>query len=132
MIAPENGLISTFYMQNFWRNDSLILTSFLAVDWSHQAWAIAPTLEWVVSSRLSLQVGLHLITGRKQEHGFRDLCSDGGVDCAADPESWNAGQTQALNRQLQRATEAPLFLESFADRYMEQRDEIWFGATWRF
>jgi hypothetical protein len=132
MIAPENGLISTFFIQNSWRDDSLILTGFLAVDWSHQAWGIAPTFRWRVNDHLSLDVGLHLILGRKQEHGFRDVCPDGGFSCLPDPTTWNAGQWQVLNRGLQRAGEAPFFPESFGDHYMEQRDEIWVGATWEF
>jgi hypothetical protein len=37
-----------------------------------------------------------------------------------------------LNRGLERSTEAPFFPESFADRFMEQRDELWFGVKYAF
>ena len=61
-----------------------------------------------------------------------NLCSDGTASCAGDPRTWVPGQTQTSNLGLRRAEEAPFFPKSFADRYMEERDEIWFGVTRQF
>jgi hypothetical protein len=132
MVNPRDGLISTLYLQSSWRSDRLRLITLVVADWSHQAWAIGPTLRWHHSDHLSFDLGLHILAGRRQEHGFRDTCPTDDLTCLPDPTTWNPGQYQSLNRNLQRAGEAPFFPESFADRYMEERDEVWFGVTWEF
>lgn len=132
MVAPEHGFINTFYMQNYWMDDRLKLTTFFAVDWPHRAYVFGPKLSYSYSDSLTFEVGVGIISGRKQEHAQGDLCPLGGIACAADPRTWSPGQRQTLSRGLKRATEAPFFDESFADTYMERRDEIWFGVAYRF
>lgn len=34
----ENYVISTFFMENYWRSDTIVLTTFVAVDWSLGQW----------------------------------------------------------------------------------------------
>ena len=75
---------------------------------------------------------MNVISGRKQEHGFVDVCSDGTATCVLDPTTWVPGQTQTLNLGLERKSEAPFFPESFGQRYMKERDEVWLGVTWEF
>ena len=132
MVNPRDTLISTLFTHSYWLDDRLELTTFVVADWTHQAWAIGPMVRWSLKENLYLDVGVNLLLGRKQEHGFVNVCSDGSATCVGDPTTWVRGQTQTSNRGLQRKAEAPWFSESFADRYMEQRDEVWFGVTWEF
>jgi hypothetical protein len=132
MVNPRDTLISTLFTHSYWLDDRLELSTLVVADWTHQAWAIAPTMRWSLLDTVYLDVGVRLLMGRKQEHGFVNVCSDASANCAADPTTWVPGQTQTSNRGLRRKAEAPWFAESFADRYMEQRDEVWFGVTWEF
>jgi hypothetical protein len=132
MVDPEDLVFTTFYMTNRWFRDRLELTNYFVADWSHTAFIYGPKLTWSFNDYVSFDVGLNMISGRSREHGNRDICPDGGFDCLDDPTTWNAGQTRALNRNLQRTAEAPYFPQGFGDHYMEQRDEVWVGLTWRF
>jgi hypothetical protein len=132
MINPRDTLISTFYTHSYWLEDRLELSTFVVADWTHQSWAIGPKVRWELRESMYVDVGVNLLMGRSQEHGFVNVCKDGGVDCVGDPTTWRKGQTQTTNRGLRRQAAAPWFLGSFADSYMEQRDEVWFGVTWEF
>jgi hypothetical protein len=134
MVVPESQLISTFLMQNFWRNDSWVLTNFLAYDWNAGALIAGPSFRWVMSNNLFLDFGINLLFGgRDHRHNIRDLCADGSLECLRDPDTWNPGQWQTLNEDLDRFARSPWFArQSFADDFMEDRDEIWMGITWQF
>jgi hypothetical protein len=145
MVVPETQVISTFLMQNFWRNDSLILTNFLAYDWNAGALIAGPSFRWVLSNNLFFDFGVNLLFGgRDHRHNVRDLCPDGRIDLEpgenpqqvcwiGNPSEWNAGQWQTLNEGLRRVARSPWFSrQGFADDFMEDRDEFWVGITYQF
>jgi hypothetical protein len=111
MVVPESQVISTFLMQNFWRNDSWVLTNFLAYDWNAGALIAGPSFRWVMSNNLFLDFGINLLFGgRDQRHNVRDLCADGSLECLRDPDTWNPGQWQTLNQDLKRFARTPYAL----------------------
>jgi hypothetical protein len=142
MVPWETTIISTAFMQNYWRNDSLILTSFVAVDWFSEAVIFGPSLRWVFNDHLFFDVGINLLWGKKKEHNLRDACSDQTLSCLATPidpdgagplEGWQDGNWQTLNAGLQRTAQHPWWSkESFADKFMRDRDEFWLGVTYQF
>ena len=134
MVVPESQLLSTFLMQNFWRNDSRVLTNFVAYDWNAGALIAGPSFRWVLSNNLFVDFGINLLFGgRDHRHNVRDLCADGSLGCLRDPDTWNPGQWQTLNEGLDRFARSPWFArQSFADDFMEDRDEVWMGITWQF
>lgn len=133
MVQHENNIISTFFIENYWRNDSIVLTNFVAYDWSAQAWITGPKLKWVMNDKVSFEVGINLLQGSKNEHNIRNICPSGGYDCLADPATWNAGNWQLINYQFKKYSMAPWFSKSsFADNMMEKRDEVWAGVTYQF
>ncbi len=135
MAVPEWNLISTAFIQNYWRNDSIVLTNFAAFDWAAKAWITGPKLQYIHNSNLSFEVGVNLIWGTGQKHNIRNLCATSGNadDCIANPDNWNAGQWQALYQDFARTSESPYWgKESFADRMSEDRDEVWVGLKYQF
>jgi len=143
MVPYETNVVSTLFMQNYWRNDSLILTNLAAVDWQAEAVLWGPEFRYVYNSNLSFEFGFHMIWGQTRVHNIRDFCSDGTIDSPSgsnggctfrDPSSWQAGNWQALNGPLQRASVSPYgwAQQSFADRFMRRRDEFWVGVTYQF
>jgi hypothetical protein len=135
MVVPETQVISTFQMQNYWRNDSIILTNFLAYDWNARAWATGPTLRWIYNNNIFFEIGANFLFGggNNHRHNIRDLCGDQTLSCLGDPTSWQAGQWQALNAGLERTPRYPWFArQGFADQFMEDRDEYWIGITYQF
>jgi hypothetical protein len=133
MVQYETNVISTFFIENYWRNDSIVLTNFFAYDWASKAWITGPKLKWVMNDSISFEVGVNLLQGSKAEHNIRDICPSGGYDCLADPTTWNTGNWQLINESFDRYAEAPFFgMESFADHMMEKRDEVWVGVTYQF
>ena len=136
MVPFETNVISTFQIQNYWRNDSITLTNLFAYDWKALAFAYAPTLRWILGQHLFWEVGLIVLHGDgKHPLNIRDVCPGGNITnaCISEPASWNSGQWQMLNGDLQRASQAPWWSrQSFADRFMDKRDEIWTGFTYQF
>ena len=133
MIVHETDVISTFFIENYWRSDSIVLTNFFAYDWGAKAWITGPKLKWVMNDKISFEVGINLLQGSKSEHDIRNICKDGGLGCLGDPTTWNTGSWQLINFQYDRTAEAPFWNEeSFADRMMEKRDEVWAGVTYQF
>ena len=133
MVAHENSVISTFFIENYWRNDSIVLTNFVAYDWAAQAWITGPQLKWVMNDKISFTVGINLLQGSENEHNIRDICPSGGYDCLSDPTTWNSGNWQLINYQFKKYAMAPWFSKaSFADNMMEKRDEVWAGVTYQF
>jgi hypothetical protein len=132
-VAHEWGVISTFFIENYWRQDSLVLTTFFAYDWAAQAWITGPKFKWVVNDQVSFEIGVNLLQGSRKDHNIRDICSDGGLGCLGDPTTWQNGNWQLINAGFDRYAEAPWWgLESFADTMMEERDEVWVGVTYQF
>jgi hypothetical protein len=134
MVVDRTSFITTAFMQNYWRNDSIVLTNFAAYDWSAQAWITGPKLQYIHNEHLSLEVGVNLLWGSTQKHNIRDLCADGNADsCIGNPDTWQAGQWQALYGGFERTSESPYWgKESFADRLSEDRDEVWMGVKYQF
>ena len=133
MVPYETNVISTIFMENYWRNDSVILTNLFAIDWKAKALILAPQLGWVYNESLRFDIGVNLLEGESARHNLRDLCSDATLGCLGDPTSWQAGNWQTLNGPLVRQAEAPYWSqESFADKFMRRRDEFWVGATYQF
>jgi len=134
MIVPETSIISTAFMQNYWRNDSLVLTNFVAYDWNYNALITGPSLKWVYNEHLSFDIGLNMLWGKNEKsHNITDLCPDHSLSCLSNPNTWNAGNWQELNENFQRTARAPWWnQESFADKFMEHRDEVWVGVTYQF
>jgi hypothetical protein len=115
MVTPEWGVISTFFIENYWRQDSLVLTTFVAYDWTARAWITGPKFKWVVNDRLSFEVGVNLLGGSKKQFNISDICASGGFDCLADPTTWQTGNWQLIN-ELRSLRRGPFFgQESFAD-----------------
>lgn len=134
MIVPETQLVSTFFMQNFWRNDSIILTNFVAFDWDAQAWITGPSLRWVMNQNVFFDIGANLIWGKPDTHNLSNLCGIGSqsLGCVGDPTTWQSGQWQGINQDFAFKSETPWWKESFADKFMEKRDEVWVGFTYQF
>ena len=133
MPFPETSVITTLFMQNYWRNDSIVLTNFAAFDWRSDAWITGPKLQWIVNEHLSFEVGANLLFGSRATHGIRDICSGGGLACLGDPTSWQPGNWQIIYENFRNRAGSPFFNEqSFADLIVEDRDEIWFSATYQF
>ena len=61
----ETNVISTFFIENYWRNDSIVLTNFFAYDWVAKAWITGPKLKWVMNDQISFEVGVNLLQGSK-------------------------------------------------------------------
>ncbi len=132
-VAPRTSWISTAFMQNYWRNDSIVLTNFVAFDWRASAWITGPSLKWIINESWAVEGGVNVLWGQRQKHNIRDLCPTGSLDCLAAPTTWNAGNWQAININFLREAESPYWSnESFADLHSEQRDEFWFGLTYQF
>ena len=51
MVLPENGVISTLWVQNYWRGDTLVLTNLAAFDWNAGAFVWGPKLAWTWAQR---------------------------------------------------------------------------------
>ena len=133
MVAYETSVISTAFMQNYWRNDSIILTNFAAVDWMAGAVIMGPSLRYVYDDHWFFDVGMNVLWGKRRDHNLSDMCADQSYSCLSDPTSWTPGQWQTLNSRFQQAAEAPFWgLESFSDKFMRNRDEFWFGVTYQF
>jgi Protein of unknown function (DUF1302) len=134
MVVPETDYITTFLMENYWRNDSLVLRNFLAYDFYAEALIYGPSFKWIINNNLFAQVGLNVFFGdARRPHNIRDLCAGGGLGCLANPSAWQAGQWQTLNRFLIPETQAPWWSrQGFADRFMSRRDEVWMGLTYQF
>jgi hypothetical protein len=81
MVPYETSVISTAFMQNYWRNDSIILTNFVAVDWQASAVIMGPTLRYVHDDHLFFDMGVNVLWGQKRMHNLRDVCSDGSLSC---------------------------------------------------
>jgi hypothetical protein len=115
MVVYETNVISTFFIENYWRNDSIVLTNFVAYDWASKAWITGPKLKWVMNDKISFEVGVNLLQGSKAQHNIRDICPSGQFDCLADPATWNSGNWQLINKNFARYAEAPFWnMESFA------------------
>ena len=133
MVPFQTNVVSTLFMENYWRNDSVILTNLLAVDWKANAIIWGPQLGWIYNEHLRFDLGVNAIWGQSQHHNLRDVCADATLNCLGDPTSWQAGNWQMLNGPLVRQAEAPYWSqESFADKFMRRRDEFWVGATYQF
>lgn len=133
MATYEWSVISTFFMQNYWRGDSIVLTNFFAYDWAAHAWITGPSLKWILNESLYFEIGVNFLEGSKRVHNIRDICQNGKTSCLGDPTTWQAGNWQLINKGFARTAEGPYWnLESFADSQMQHRDEVWFGATYQF
>ena len=133
MTDYEWSVISTLFMQNYWRGDSIVLTNFFAYDWSAHAWVTGPSLKWILNESIYFEGGVNLLQGRGHEHNIRDICAGGGFNCLGDPTTWQAGNWQIINAGLQRYSQSPFWsMESFADRQMKKKDEVWVGVTYQF
>ena len=133
MVAYETSVISTAFMQNYWRNDSIILTNFAAIDWMAGAVIMGPALRYVYDDHWFFDVGMNVLWGKRREHNLRNMCADESYSCLTDPETWQEGNWQTLNSRFQQSAEAPFWgLESFSDKFMRNRDEFWFGVTYQF
>jgi hypothetical protein len=133
MVPDETQIISTAFMQNYWRNDSITLTSFAAVDWRSQAVIIGPSLRYTYNEHLLFDIGFNMLWGTTRKQNIRDLCSNQTLSCLSDPQSWQDGNWQTLNAGLKQQAEAPFWgKESFSDRFMRDRDEFWMGVTYQF
>ena len=141
MVPYEDQVISTFFMQNYWRNDTLILTSFVAILWKEENIVTGPSLRYVHNDNLFFDVGINLLWGQDKEMNIWDLCNGSrqqgnyqGVGCLGDPTTWAAGQWQTLNHGLEPASESAFgwARQGIADRFQRKRDEIWIGVTYQF
>jgi hypothetical protein len=133
MVPWRTTWISTAFMQNYWRNDSIVLTSFVAFDWRGNSWITGPSLKWIINERWFVEGGVNVLWGERQKHNIRDLCATGDLACLADPTTWQDGNWQSVSARFLREAESPYWnLESFADHHSEERDEFWFGVTYQF
>ena len=133
MTTYEWSVISTFFIENYWRGDSIVLTNFFAYDWGAKAWITGPKLKWVYNESLFFEVGVNLLQGQGRDHNIRDICKDGGLGCLGDPTTWQKGNWQLINQDFKRTAESPFWnMESFADHQMKHRDEVWMGVTYQF
>ena len=133
MVPDETQIISTAFMQNYWRNDSITLTSFAAVDWRSQAVIIGPSLRYTYNEHLLFDIGFNMLWGSSRKQNIRDVCSNQTLTCLSDPTTWQDGNWQMLNAGLKQQAQSPFWgKESFADRFMRDRDEFWMGVTYQF
>jgi hypothetical protein len=133
MVQYETNVISTFFIENYWRSDSIVLTNFFAYDWASKAWITGPKLKWVMNDAISFEVGINLLEGTRSKFNISNICPDGSVNCLGDPTTWQAGNWQLINENFRKYAEAPWWgRESFADNRMESRDEVWAGVTYQF
>jgi hypothetical protein len=133
MVPWETTVISTLFTQNYWRNDSLVLTNLVAADWKSSAYIWGPSFKWVLNDHLSFEFGVNVLWGESQKHNLRDLCADATLSCFGNPATWQAGNWQTLSGPLVRAAQSPFWSQqSFADKFMRDRDEFWVGITWQW
>jgi hypothetical protein len=133
MTQYEYNVISTLFLQNYWRGDSIVLTNFFAYDWGAKAWITGPKLKWIYNESFFVEAGINLIQGRNHYHNITDICRDGSLKCLGDPATWTPGNWQIINENFRRTAQSPSWsMESFADSQMKKRDEVWFGATYQF
>ena len=52
MYTSNDSRAAAIVQQNYWRNDSLILTNFVAVDWFSEAVIFGPSLRWIFNDHL--------------------------------------------------------------------------------
>jgi hypothetical protein len=134
-VPDQTSVIATLFMQNFFRNDGLIVTNFLAYDVNAKALAAGPSIRWILNDNISFEFGANIVLGRTEKRAIRNLCPNGvdTVACLSDPRQQQAGAFQGINRGLVRQTQSPFFgAESFADELNEDRDEIFFNVTYQF
>ena len=142
MVPYETNVISTLFMQNFWRNDSIVLTNLVAVDWQAEAVIWGPTLKYVYNQNLFFEFGFSFLWGQGRRHNIKSICNNGRLNntpasdgCTVrDPTTWNEGQWTLLNGPAVQAAQAPFGFaqQSFADKFMRRRDEFWVGITYQF
>ena len=149
MVPYQTDVISTFFMQNYWRNDTIILTNFVAVLWKSGGIVSGPTLRWVVNDNLFFDTGVNMLFGRKREQNLWDVCgqgafgtdptrgqgrADGGLSCLRDPADWSPGQVTTLHENYEQSDESAFGhgRQQITDRLMRDRDEIWFGVTYQW
>ncbi len=133
MVPYEASIISTLLMQNYWRNDSIVLSNLVAVDWKADAVIWGPKLRWVFNDHISFDIGMNWIWGATRKHNIRDVCADATLSCLSDPTSWQEGNWQMINAALARTSEQPWWgQQSFGDKFMRNRDEFWVGVTYQF
>ena len=134
-VPDETQLIATLFLQNFFRNDGLIVTNFLAYDVNAQALAAGPSIRYILNDQISFEFGANIVLAKRQKRPLRNLCAGGAdtVECLVDPAQQQAGNFQGLNRGLVRKTQSPFFsASSFGDELNEDRDEIFFNITYQF
>jgi hypothetical protein len=134
-VPDRTQLIATLFMQNFFRNDGLIVTNFLAYDVNAQALAAGPSVKYILNDQISFEFGANIVLAKRQKRPLRNLCAGAAdtVDCLVNPSLQQAGNFQGLNRGLVRKTQSPFFsAESFGDELNEDRDEIFFNITYQF
>ncbi len=140
MVPYETNVITTGFIQNFWRNDSIVLTNLAAVDWNAAAVIWGPTLKYVYNQNLFFEFGFSLLWGQSRRHNISNLCDNGrlngpGANCNVfDPNTWRRGQWQMLSGPPKQSAQAPFgwAQQSFADKFMRRRDEFWVGITYQF
>jgi len=135
MIPDETQVTSTFFMQNYWRNDQVILTNFLAWDWNAQAVAWGPSLKWILNESMFVEFGAQMIWSKPQKRSLRNACAGGDltISCISDPANFQAGNFQTLNQGFARTALGPLYsAQSFGDNLEEDRDTIFMSVTYQF
>jgi hypothetical protein len=134
MIPDENQLLSTLFMQNYWRNDSLILTNFAAWDWNAQALAWGPSLKWIYNDNVSIEVGAQMIWARRTKKPLLNACAGGDltITCLSDPANFQPGAFQPINRGFARTAESPYYASSFGDHIEENRDTLFLNLIYQF
>jgi hypothetical protein len=134
-VPDRTNTIATLFMQNFFRNDGVIVTNFLAYDLNARALAAGPSIRYVINDNLSFEFGAAIVLGRSEKRSIRNLCAgaEDTVACLSDPNQQQAGSFQGINRGLVARTQSPFFsAESFGDELNEDRDEIFFNLTYQF
>jgi hypothetical protein len=134
MIPDENQLITTLFMQNYWRNDALILTNFAAWDWNAQALAWGPSIKYIFNDHVSLEFGAQMIWAKRQKTSLQNACAGGDLTtaCISDPANFQPGSFQPIYRNFARTAEAPFFQESFGDHVEENRDTLFMNFVYQF
>ncbi len=134
MIPDENQLLTTLFMQNYWRNDSLILTNFAAWDWNAQALAWGPSIKYIVNDNVSIELGAQMIWAKRQKKPLLNACAGGDltIACLSDPANFQPGSFQSINRNFARTAESPFFAQSFGDHVEEKRDTLFLNLIYQF
>jgi hypothetical protein len=134
MIPDETQMIATLFMQNFFRNDSITLTNFVAWDVNARAIATGPSIKWVLTNELFVEFGAQMVWGSRTRRPVRNLCEGGPLTeaCLGNIANQQAGNFQGLNDNFAGRSEGPFFAESFGDNVQEDKDEIFFGVTYQF